>query len=292
MRFKLQNEHLSLKVDSLGAEMMSLRRQENGREYMWSGDKTYWSGVSPLLFPFIGSLKEGKYRYQGRSYSIEKHGFARNMEFKPVVQEENKLILAISDNEDTYNCYPFSFRLEVTYMLEKDGVRVNWRVINRGDSTMYFSIGGHPAFACPVNEHGTRTGCGIRLLGAEERNSVDSLCVIPGGLLNGHTVPVKMEEGKVIVSDTLFQIDTILLEHQITGAALCGQDGKEFVRVESDAPVWGIWSMEDNRAAYICLEPWFGLCDYANASGELESRPHTNRVDAGQTWEQGYRIRV
>lgn len=281
-----------MEVDSLGAQMMSLRERKKDREYMWSGDQTYWSGVSPLLFPFIGSLKLGKYQYQGQSYYMEKHGFARHMEFTCTAQEQGRLVLAISDNEETHKNYPFSFRLEVEYLLEKDGVRVNWSVGNRGDAAMYFSIGGHPAFACPVNEEGLRTGCGIRLLGAEERRSVDSLCVVPGGLLSGKTVAVKMEEGEVKVTDTLFQIDTILLENQIKGAALCGQDGREFVRVESDAPVWGIWSMEDSRAAYICLEPWFGLCDDVNASGELESRPHTNRVEAGQVWQQGYRIRI
>lgn len=294
MRFILENDKYRLEVESLGAEMKSLQKKEDGQEYLWSGDPAYWNGVSPLLFPFIGVLNEGKYIYHGKHYSMERHGFARMAQFTAVCEEQDRLVLEITDTPHTMEGYPFAFRLEVEYLLTDRGVKEIWRVYNRGSETMYFSIGGHPALSCPPpasqKENMDRTFCFIKLLGAEQRREVSSLCVIPGGLLSGKTVPVEVNNGMVAITDTLFSIDTILLQEQIHGAALCDAKGREYVRVESDAPVWGIWSKEDSRAAYICLEPWFGLCDYASFQGSLEERPFTNSVQPGGVWEAGFDI--
>lgn len=299
MRYFLENEVLRLEVESKGAEIRSLIKKENGQEYMWSGDEAYWSGVSPLLFPFIGSLKNGRYFYKGREYAMAKHGFASKMEFTVLEQEKGYLVMGIRDTEETRKCYPFSFRLEVAYRLDGSAVTESWRVYNDGRETMYFSIGGHPAFACPpaADPEGdgktrSRTECSILLTGTGEREQVDSLCVIPGGLLSGQTVKVDVREGSIPISPGLFSIDTILLREQINAASLCDGKGREYVRVESAAPVWGIWSLEDCAASYICLEPWFGLCDYDNFQGELEDRPFTNRVKPGNVWEQGFRVIV
>lgn len=294
MRYLLENEEFCLEIESLGAEMRSLRSRKSGQEYLWSGDPAYWNGVSPLLFPFIGMLKNKTYRWKGKEYSLERHGFAQKMDFSKIRQSKDSIVLAITDTEDTRAVYPFSFCLEVEYQLTSTGVTETWRVQNHGQERMYFSIGGHPALACPPSASGTgnRTDYSIGLLGVGQREIVDSLRVIPGGLLSGETIAIPVKNEVIPITETLFDIDTILLQEQIQGAALCDRTGNEYIRVESTAPVWGIWSKEDSNASYICLEPWYGLCDYANFEGTLEERPFTNGIDPKEIWEGGFQIQI
>ena len=42
MIYILENDNLRVKVSSLGAEMQSIRRVEDGTEYLWQGDPAFW----------------------------------------------------------------------------------------------------------------------------------------------------------------------------------------------------------------------------------------------------------
>lgn len=88
MRYTLKNEHLIVEADSFGAEIKSMKRRQDGLEYMWHGDPQYWGRTSPVLFPFVGAVKGGKYRHEGREYPMGQHGFARDMEFALVSWKE------------------------------------------------------------------------------------------------------------------------------------------------------------------------------------------------------------
>ena len=53
---KLNNGIISIDVAEHGAELKSAMK--NGYEYMWCGDSKYWGRTSPVLFPFVGALKD------------------------------------------------------------------------------------------------------------------------------------------------------------------------------------------------------------------------------------------
>ena len=74
--FQISNDKITIQVDSLGAELKSLKSLPDGREYMWQGDPAYWGRTSPVLFPIVGGLKDGRYRVDGREYAMGQHGFA------------------------------------------------------------------------------------------------------------------------------------------------------------------------------------------------------------------------
>lgn len=295
MRYLLENERLRAEVDSLGAEMKSLVCRSGGREMLWGGGPLYWDETSPVLFPFIGKLKDFQFRYEDRRYTMTKHGFAKRMEFQAQVQEKDHLVLVLESDAATKKDYPFAFRLEAEYRLSGAQVQVCFRVRSLGEETMYFSVGGHPGFLCPqgkaLEQGEKRTSCFLKLYGVQQRERVENLCVGDDGLLNGKTVWLDIKNGILPITEHIFDEDALLLKEQgIKAIGLCGGDGKEYVRVESDAPVWGIWSVADNEAGYICLEPWFGICDRTDFYGTLEERPLQNRVTAGEVWEGGYRI--
>ena len=109
--FEIENEILKASVRAYGAELCSLVKKETGEQYLWSGDAKYWTGISPLLFPVVGNFRDKQYRYQGKTYTMKQHGFAREKEFSLVSRTENELWLAIEDDPETYSQYPFRFRL-------------------------------------------------------------------------------------------------------------------------------------------------------------------------------------
>ena len=56
--YELKGDALSIRVDGNGAELKSLTENATGQEYMWDADAEYWPRTSPVLFPFVGRLKE------------------------------------------------------------------------------------------------------------------------------------------------------------------------------------------------------------------------------------------
>ena len=58
--FQISNDKITLQVDSLWAEVKSLKSVPDNREYMWHGDPAYWGRTSPVLFPIVGGLKGGR----------------------------------------------------------------------------------------------------------------------------------------------------------------------------------------------------------------------------------------
>ena len=110
MNYQLQNEKIRLTVSSSGAEMQSIVK--DGREYLWNGDETYWGERSPLLFPYVGRFTEGKYKFGGKEYQMNIHGFAKSSEFSLIKQTEDQLIFELCDTEKHLSDLPVSFLSE------------------------------------------------------------------------------------------------------------------------------------------------------------------------------------
>lgn len=298
MRIVLENGQWKAEIESFGAELKSLVNQGSGQEYLWEADPAYWGKTSPILFPFIGKLERAGFTYREQFCTMDKHGFARDMEFAVVNQEKDGVVLAIESNENTLRKFPFPFRLEVEYRLEGDGIRERIRVYNQGENTMYFSVGGHPAFACPLVKNGKREGhrtdSSVKLYGVDGQDKVTATVIsVPEGFLTGETYSVTVQNGVFPVTEHIFDQDAVVLAKQgVTAVGIVDVSGREYVHMEADCPVWGIWSMPDNGASYICIEPWWGICDSKGYEGSIEERPYTNVLEAGDVWESGFRIEI
>ena len=82
MTREISNGYLVFGVESLGAELTSLRTVD-GHEYLWQGSSESWMGRSPVLFPVIGGLPGGRYVLDGREYGMASHGFACGKKLGP-----------------------------------------------------------------------------------------------------------------------------------------------------------------------------------------------------------------
>ena len=290
MRYKIQNELISCEIDSHGAELKSLKRKPDGREMMWSGDPAYWNRTSPVLFPFVGGVKDKKYRHSGKEYTVGQHGFARDMEFTLKSQTEEEIWFSLSENEQSLEKYPFAFDLMIGYKIEKSAVRVMWEVNNTNDVPMLFSIGAHPGFAVEsLDGHSfiLKDKSGIPV------GTIKNRVFGAGGCVTDKMEEIETPEGILPISEELFDNDALVLENdQIGSVTLKDRENEEILTVRFDAPLVGLWSPPHKNAPFVCIEPWYGRCDSESFTGELKDRDYEQILDKGRTFRAEYEIIV
>ncbi len=106
-------------------------------------------GGIPILFPLCGNLVDNAYTYNGQSYTLKQHGFARELPWEVVDQvtdDRVSLTLSLTSNDHTRAVYPFDFQLFFTYTLDGNKLIAQQRYVNHSDVSMPFSAGFHPYF--------------------------------------------------------------------------------------------------------------------------------------------------
>lgn len=291
MRYQIENDRLTVEIDAHGAELRSVRARENGQEFMWQADPKYWGRTSPVLFPFVGGLQGKEYRYQGRSYPMGQHGFARDMDFALTSRTENEIWFSLSSTEETMEKYPFPFVLRIGYRLEEDRLSVRWLVENPADTPLYFSIGAHPAFNCPIHGEADKTGYRLRFGGLDAVHHYGN--PNPDGLAQeDEDLTLELQEQRAVITSDFFDRCTYMVpDRQTSEVALEDPSGAPIVTVRFDMPLFAIWSPEGKNAPFICIEPWCGRCDRVGYDGSLEERAYGNRLAGHETFETGYEMR-
>ncbi|MBP5597887.1 MAG: aldose 1-epimerase family protein [Pseudobutyrivibrio sp.] len=288
MLYTIENEKIKLTVADHGAEIKSLIRKSDGRELMWQADGAFWARTSPVLFPLVGNYYGKKSVYAGKTYEMGQHGFARDMDFTLASQTSDELVFTLKDNEETKEKYPFSFILTLSYKITDGTVKVGWKVENPNDSTMYFSIGGHPAFNCDLD---TWT---LRFEKAGQANSEVTAFIISSdgsGCLGDEKEKLALDNGILHMSDELFSRDALIIEdRQSDQVTLVNPDGVDELSVKFDAPLFGVWSPVGKHAPFVCIEPWYGRCDRVGFNQKLEEREYGNALKAGEVFKTSYDI--
>lgn len=205
----LRNDDLVVYISNQGAELMSVKNVKNKTEYIWNGDPDYWNRRSPLLFPIVGELNGQVYRYKGKEYRMPRHGFARNMLFSKSVETEDQIWFALDSNEETKKMYPFDFHLAVRYRLRGKILEVRWVVTNRDSETMLFSIGGHPAFRCPLDKNHPQTDYYIGF-DMEKRGNPKYHSLSRRGLYETKEYELPLEQGLYRFNRETFRKDTMI----------------------------------------------------------------------------------
>lgn len=281
----LKKDRIEIRVDTLGAELKSIRC--DGWEYLWQGDPAYWTGQSPILFPIIGGLPDGRYTWKGKSYEMGPHGFARKMEFELAGRTDDTLTFRITDNSHTRAQYPFSFVLEVFYTISGNTLHEGFRVQNTGEEEMPFSVGGHPGFNCPLEPGKEFTDYSLRF------EKPESLLrrIKRDGLLCGESQVFLDDRAEKELTHGLFYDDAVILKDLASRwVELSSDEGGRSVRVDfTGFPDLGIWSCR-NDGPYVCIEPWFGVDSTKGDSGAFEEKEGLRLLSAGDTFEASFGI--
>lgn len=287
--FQIGNDKITIQIDSMGAELKSLKKVDTGTEYMWEGDPVFWKRTSPVLFPLVGGLKNGEYLHEGRRYQMGQHGFARDMQFTLKSQTNKEIWFTLESDAETMRKYPYAFLLELGYELQENILTVKWKVTNPSSEELHFSIGGHPAFRCPILEDTKQTDYRIHF-DVKEKVTAG---VIRDGLMSDEKEDYPLEDGYLKITEHLFDKDALVIEeHQAQEVALVRPDGCTYLKVRFDAPLFGIWSPPGKKAPFICIEPWYGRCDALDFNGTWEERKWGQHLTAGESFEASYQIIV
>jgi galactose mutarotase-like enzyme len=285
----ISNDTIAIDVAIKGAELQSIYNKQNGLQYMWSGDPAYWGKHSPVLFPIVGELKNRTYRHKGKAFQLSRHGFARDMDFEVSGQNDHSLTLSLRSTEHTLQVYPFPFEFAITYLLTRNMLEIQFLVINTGEEKMFFSLGGHPAFKVPLVDG---TAFEDYQLVFAEKETVGRWPITPDGLLEMNPVPLLQNRDVLPLQKELFTSDAIVLKG-LKSKSISITSGKteHGIKVNFDNfPYLGIW--ETKGADFVCIEPWCGIADSVQATGNIGEKEGINSLDPGEKFEVAYTVEV
>ncbi len=290
MSVKLENKKLLVEIAELGAEVTKIYDKEKNTEVLWDGNPKFWKRHSPILFPNVGKTWQNKVLISGEEYPAPSHGFARDSVFACVEHTADLARFLLFSSEKTREVYPYDFKLYVTYKLQGKELNVEWTVENCSQDTMYFTIGGHPAFkyADPSEK---KEDYKLKFPGKQEIIS-SFLDLTTGTTIPGKHYALELQDEMCVLKEELFENDTLILDdNQVDEVWLCHKDGTPYVGVKCEGfPNFGIWSVKDS--GFVCLEPWMGRCDESGFTSEISEKKNVNQVKAGEEFRKNYTIIV
>lgn len=288
MIYTLSNSELSISVNKTGIELCSVISQSTGIEYMWQADSEVWGSHAPVLFPIIGALKDNQYRFKGDVYELPKHGFVRyNEHIELRRQTESSLHFSLSWSKESLKHFPFKFEFQTRFILNGSKLTIEHSVVNQDDQPIYFSLGGHPAFNCPLLEGESYSDYYIEF----DRNETASACLLnSSGLVSYKKAPMLNDSRKLPLHKHLFDNDALIFKHlKSRKAKLVSNLHGPVLSMDYDGfPYLGIWAKPG--APFICIEPWQGIADAAHTSQEFTQKEGIISLGAGKTHTADYSI--
>ncbi|WP_379964653.1 aldose 1-epimerase family protein [Epilithonimonas sp. UC225_85] len=284
----LENNFLKATFKELGAELVSLINIKTGKEIIWEGNPDFWSGQSPVLFPTVGALKDDKYMFEGETYEMPRHGFARRTFFEVKSSSESEVVFKLNSDEETLRFYPFEFSLEITYTLTENKLTVFYKVKNKSQKEMYFSLGAHPGFAIDTKN-------GLKYSDYEITFSDDQQLEIHpliDNLISKETKTINLENKTLPLSYELFSKDALVMTNMKSKELILrnNQNNHKVIFTFSNFPYFGIWAAKN--ADFVCLEPWQGIADLEDHNQELTEKFGILKLARNEEWKADWAVEI
>lgn len=272
---RIANQFLTVDVSSLGAEMQSLTSSD-GRSWVWSGDAAFWTGRSPILFPMVGKAPDDVLKVDGHSAPMAQHGFARRSEFTLASSSETSCRYELAASEATKTAYPFDFLLAVIHSVEGRALTVAAEVTNRDNRPMPFGIGFHTAFVWPLPGAANKPHTVTLDNGAEP-----ALLRLEGGLISPKKLASPFKAGSLVLDHSMFEQDAMIFPEGVgPGLRYAAEGGPALHFSFENLPNLALWTKPG--APFLCVEPWHGTAAENGGSDDLEGRPYTKVLAAGE----------
>lgn len=274
---RLRSEFWSAAVDPAGAQL-SVLRDATGRDLLWNGDPAYWTGRAPILFPIVGTLNEGEYRWRGKRHALSRHGFARGRDFEVLRQDDEVVHLRLTSDEESLKVYPFHFELDLVYCIDGPLFMIEAIVRNMGDEPLPASLGFHPALRWPLPYGAPRDD---HFLEFEVDEPAPIRRLDAKGLLTDTRYPTPVAGKRLALDDELFGPDVVIFDHLQSRSLTYGAATGPRIRVRfPDVTHLGLWTKPG--AGFLCIEPWKGVSDPAGFAGEFSEKPGVFLVEPGE----------
>lgn len=257
---------------------------------MWDADPSVWASHAPVLFPVIGAIKNGFVKYKGEAYAVPRHGIVRNNPNVQLVSETiDSLIFGLTSDAESLEIYPFQFDFRVTYKLDGANIEVIHEVTNQGDGEMLFSLGGHPAFRCPLRDGEVYEDYYLEFETVED---APTWLLEANGLVGNQTKPVLEHTNILHLHSHLFDADALIFKSlQSKKVALRSTKSAQVITVAyPDFPYLGVWAKPGGH--FVCIEPWLGIADHADSDQDFEKKEGILKLAASETFRAKFTIGI
>ncbi|MCH4172660.1 MAG: aldose 1-epimerase family protein [Lactobacillus sp.] len=290
----IENDFIKATIAEHGAELQSLFDKNAQIEHLWNGDPKIWGRHAPVLFPIVGKLKDDTYTYQGKTYHMTQHGFARDRDFQVISKSETEVILQLTDDATSRAVYPFAFNLKIRYSLVNNLIKVRYTVTNPSDDQpLYYSIGGHPGFKVPFVPDTKFEDYYLNFSPRKSRIRVPINA--DSKLIDFDHRTLTATDADIMLSHDLFENDAWILELLGQGDTFRIKTDKSTHYIEvmvNDGPYMGIWSSYPKTGDFICLEPWWGIADGENSNGDFTKKQAIRELAPQDHYTSRYRIAI
>lgn len=287
MQHRLSSSKLNITVNSLGAELSSVRNIA-GLEYLWQAGKEVWPRHAPVLFPIVGRLSNNSYTVDGAAYSMGQHGFARDLEFELIEGSSGHCLFELRSDAGTRQAFPFEFVFRIAYRLEEDRLSCSYQVSNPSAGRLLFSVGAHPGFNCPLLPGEAFEDYYLEF----ERH--DLYCTqLDNGLRTGRKQRLLLESKRLQLSPALFDQDALVFENgQIDRVSLCSARTAHKITIDCAGwPYFGIWAKK-GTSRFVCLEPWYGIADHVETNGRLAQKTGILQLAPGHDFNCSFSVAI
>jgi galactose mutarotase-like enzyme len=278
----ISNSNLTAQINHFGAELFSLKNSEN-KEYIWEGNPAFWGKHSPILFPIVGTLKNNSYLFNGIEYHLSRHGFGRDMEFELIEKTEKSATFSLISSVETRKMYPFNFELQVCYSLDENKLKIDYKVINKNDFIMPFSIGAHPALALPGNFENYSLEF--------QQQEILKYHLLEDGLISNNTNEIPLNNHQLSLNYSLFENDALVFKTLKFKSISILQNKVPLLKVNfTDFPNLGIWTVKN--APFLCIEPWFGYSDTLEEYDDFSKKEGIQLLEKKETFKSNFSIEI
>lgn len=268
-------------MDSIGAQLISLK-DSSKTEYIWQRNPRFWNKSSPLLFPIVGNCRNDRTRLEGQTWAIPKHGFCRGMDFTVTEQTDTTVTFAIRDSAETKKMYPYSFRLSLAYTLKDGTLFMEYQIANTDDRIMYFCLGAHPGFNCPLETSAVFEDYDLVF---EKEETISSMVYDSQRLeFNPNNRISRLKESNTLsLNYELFKDDAVYFDELVSRKiSIVNRNTGRGVEVSfPDFETVAFWTTYPEKAPFICVEPWNGSAVYAGEDDEFIHKNHVQILSPG-----------
>ena len=285
----LENDYLRIAIQVKGAELTSIFHKPSGIEHLWQADPTVWGWHAPNLFPVVGGCLNNQLLIDGKTYPIERHGFARQSLFETTESLKTRAVFSLRSSDETRLHFPYAFEFQILYELVGPRLTVTYRVVNEDEQTVFFAIGAHPAFAVPFNANETYEDYYIEF---EQAEPLVTHMLSTAGYFTGETKPVPTESNHLPLTKHLFDQDALVFKNLASRRVTLRSDRHNHaVTVEYPAfPYLGLWAK--SGAPFVCIEPWLGCADSEGQLKPIQQKEAIQQVEEGKVFEASFSIEI
>lgn len=281
---------IKITSEKQGAELTSIKYE--GKEMLFQGEKVldkdnkpFWKRQAPILFPIVGKLKDNKTQIGNQYYEMSQHGFARDMEFEEIIKTSNRHEYILKSNKETLKKYPYKFELKIIYEIIENILNVTYQVKNIDNKTIYFGLGGHPAFNCDYKNEEYE-------IIFEEKEDKIQFFKLKDGLIDTEKAENILEENKIKLKNNSFDEDAIIMKDINSNKVILQNNKTNNKILEFDFtgfPYLAIWSKKG--APFVCIEPWQNTADKIDSNYVFEKKENIVKLKPKDTFSCSYSVK-